>query len=136
MKAKNQEYIMNFLMQSSSLKDLLGILKNISENLDLDYLNPRIKHFKYFQFTFFGLMVKVTSLLEMIIYRAEFLKKEKPELEYTYQELLLIKKKIERAFALIKKNKMVEGKKQIIIAAKEYQLTFDRIIEIFHDDPE
>lgn len=127
---------MNFLMQSSSLKDLLGILKNISENLDLDYLNPRIKHFKYFQFTFFGLMVKVTSLLEMIIYRAEFLKKEKPELEYTYQELLLIKKKIERAFALIKKNKMVEGKKQIIIAAKEYQLTFDRIIEIFHDDPE
>jgi len=136
MKAKNQEYIMNFLMQSSSLKDLLGILKSISENLDLNYLNPKIKHFKYFQFTFFGLMVKATSLLEMMIYRAEFLKKEKPELEYTYQELLLIKKKLDRAFALIKKNKMVEGKKQIIIAAKEYQQTFERIIETFKYEPE
>ena len=71
---QNKRYLLNFLMQSNSLQDLLGILANICENLDLTYLNPRIKHFRYFQFTFFGLIVKVKGLLDMMVFRAEFLK--------------------------------------------------------------
>ena len=62
MKDEYKEYLLNFILQCNSLKDLLDILQNICNNLDLDYLNPQIKHFRYFQFTFFGLMAKAAGL--------------------------------------------------------------------------
>ena len=123
----NKEYILKFLMDGNSLHDLLGILANVSENLDLDYLNPRLKHFRYFQFTFFGLMVKAKGLLEMMVYREEFLKNNDSEFDETYRRLLKLKKTMERAYNLINKNKMVEGKNKIIECSKEYQNIFENI---------
>lgn len=124
---QNKEYLLDFLMKSNSLHDLLGILSNICENLDLNYVNPRIKHFKYFQFTFFGLMVKAKGLLEMIVFRTEFLKNTLDECNEIYLRLIKLKKNIELAYALVNTNKMLEGKNKIIELNREYSEVFENI---------
>jgi len=127
---QNREYLLEFLMKSNSLHDLLGILGNICENLDLAYLNPRIKHFRYFQFTFFGLMVKAKGLLKMMVFRAEFLKNNLSEFNEIYSRLIKLKKNIELAYNLINKNKMLEGKNKIIELNNEYSELFEYIDRI------
>jgi hypothetical protein len=127
---QNKEYLLNFLMKSNSLHDLLEILANVCENLDLDYLNPRIKHFKYFQFTFFGLMARAKSLLEIMIFRAEVLKKDFKEFDEIHSKLMRLRKNIELAYDSIHKNKMLEGKKKIIESNKEYSETFEKIMKM------
>jgi hypothetical protein len=127
---QNKEYLLNFLMQSNSLHDLLGILADICENLNLDYLNPRIKHFRYFQFTFFGLMVKAKGLLDIMIFRAESLKNNFNEFNETYSKLMKLKKNIGLAYDLVHKNKMLEGKNKIIELNKEYPEIFENIVKM------
>lgn len=124
---QNKEYMANLLMQSNSLHDLLGILQSICETLTLTHLNPRIKHFRYFQFTFFGLMVKAKGLLEMIVFKAEFLKQSMPEFEMIYNKLITLQKKMQKAYSFIHSNKMIEGKTEIIECSKEYQNIFEEI---------
>jgi len=124
---QNQSYMLDFLMKSCSLNDLLGILKNICENLDLDYLNPRIKHFRYFQFTFFGLMVKAKGLLDMMIFRSEFLENNVADFKEIHQNLQNLKKGMERAYKLINEKKMDKGKEEIIRVANEYSEVFEII---------
>jgi len=126
----NKDYILDFLMKSSSLKDLLGILSNICENLNLDYLNPRIKHFRYFQFTFFGLLVKAKSLLEMMSFRAEFLKNNISGFEKMYYKLVKLKKSMGQAYSLVHESKMQEGKNKIIEVNKEYSAISEDIKEM------
>jgi hypothetical protein len=127
---QNKEYLLDFLMKSNSLNDLLGILKSICENLDLNYLNPQTKHFRYFQFTFFGLMVKAKGLLEMMVFRAEFLKNNFHEFDETYSKLVKLKKNMELAYNLVNKKKMLEGKNKIIELNKEYLEIFDDIVKM------
>jgi len=124
---QNKKHLLDFLMKSNSLNDLLDILSNICENLNLDYLNPRIKHFRYFQFTFFGLVVKAKSLLEIMVYRAEFLKNQLNEFDGIYLKLTRLKKSIELTYNLVNKNKMLEGKAKIIELNKEYSELFREI---------
>jgi hypothetical protein len=126
---QNKEYLLNFLMQSNSLHDLLRILANICENLDLAYLNPRIKHFKYFQFTFFGLMVKAKGLLEIMMFRAEFLKNNFDEFGEIYLKLMTLKKRMGLAYDSINKKEMIKGKNEIIALNKEYSETFENILK-------
>jgi len=121
---QSKDYVLDFLMKSNSLHDLLGILSNICENLDLSYLNPRIKHFRYFQFTFFGLMVKAKGLLEMMVFRTEFLKNNLDEFNEIYSRLIKLKKNMELAYNLVNKNKMLEGKNKIIELNREYSEVF------------
>jgi len=127
---QDKEYVLSFLMKSNSLHDLLEILANVCENLNLDYLNPKIKHFRYFQFTFFGLMARAKSLLEIMTFRAEFLKKNFKEFDEIHSKLIRLRKNIELAYDSICKNKMLEGKKKIIESNKEYSETFDNILKI------
>ena len=117
-------------MQSNSLHDLLGILANICENLDLTYLNPRIKHFRYFQFTFFGLIVKVKGLLDMMVFRAEFLKNNIYEFDEIFFKLRKLKKNMELTYKSISEKEMAKGKNNIIELNKEYSKTFEDILEI------
>lgn len=123
-KTKSDEYLEIFRMQSYALNELLAILKGICQNLDLSYMNPKIKHFKYFQFTFFGLMVKAKSLLDMMIFKIEFVKSNVAEYEDLYKNLLKLKKNMEAAYNFIYKNKMKEGKNKIIQVAEEYAEIF------------
>jgi len=120
-------HVLDFLMKSNSLHDLLGILANICENLDLSYLNPRIKHFRYFQFTFFGLMVKARSLLDMMAFNSEFLRNNLSEFNEIYSRLNRLKKNMGLAYNLVNKNKMLEGKNKIIELNKEYSEVFGMI---------
>lgn len=129
-KTKTDEYLEVFMMQSYALNELLSILKGICQNLELSYLNPRIKHFKYFQFTFFGLMVKAKSLLDMMIFKIEFVKNHETEYEKLYKELLKIKKNMEAAYQLIYKNKMNEGKHKIMQVADEFSEIFESVTKI------
>ena len=126
-KTKADEYLEVFMMQSYALNELLGILKSICENLDLSYLNPKIKHFKYFRFTFFGLMVKAKSLLDMMIFKMEYVKNNNSKYEKLYKDLLRLKKNMEAVYKLIYKNKMNEGKDKIIQVADEYLKIFDNM---------
>jgi len=127
---RHKEYLLNFLMQSNSLHDLLGILANICENLDLTYLNPRIKHFRYFQFTFFGLIVKVKGLLDMMVFRAEFLKNNIYEFDEIFFKLRKLKKNMELTYKSISEKEMAKGKKNIIELNKEYSKIFEDILKI------
>jgi len=124
---QNREYIAILLMQSSSLHDLLSILQSICESLSLSHLNPRIKHFRYFQFTFFGLMVKAKGLLEMMAFKSEFLKQTIPEFVSTHSSIIRLQKRMQKAYTLIHENKMIEGKAEIIECSKEYQNIFEEI---------
>lgn len=117
-------------MQSNSLHDLLGILANICENLDLTYLNQRIKHFRYFQFTFFGLIVKVKGLLDIMVFRAEFLKNNIYEFDEIFFKLRKLKKNMEIAYKSISEKEMAKGKNNIIELNKEYSKIFEDILEI------
>jgi hypothetical protein len=127
---QNKRYLLNFLMQSNSLHDLLGILANICENLDLTYLNQRIKHFRYFQFTFFGLIVKVKGLLDIMVFRAEFLKNNIYEFDEIFFKLRKLKKNMEIAYKSISEKEMAKGKNNIIELNKEYSKIFEDILEI------
>jgi len=127
---QDKEHVLAFLMQSSSLHDLLEILSNICKNLDLNYLNPRIKHFRYFQFTFFGLIVKAKGLLDMMLFKSEFLEKNLTDFKEIYVKLQNLKKGMEKAYNLINKKKMDEGKKEIIKIDNEYFKIFQIINEI------
>jgi len=124
---QNRQYLLDFLIKSNSLYDLLGILASICENLDLAYLNPRIKHFRYFQLTFFGLMVKAKGLLEMMAFRAEFLKNSHGGFAEIYEGLIRLKTNMDSAYCLVNKNKMLEGKNRIIALNKEYAELFESI---------
>ena len=124
---QTKEYLLDFLMKSNSLNDLLSILANICKNLDLDYLDSRTKHFRYFQFTFFGLMVKAKGLLEMTTYRTEFLRKNIAECNEVHYNLLKLKKEMESAYTSVKNKDMTEGKNKIIEIHKNYLRTFEMI---------
>jgi len=124
---QSKEYLLNLLMYSGSLHDLLGILQSICETLTLTHLNPRIKHFRYFQFTFFGLMVKAKGLLEMMLFKTEFLQQTVSEFMQIHADLSKLQKRMQKAYALIHSNKMIEGKIEIIECSKEYQNIFENI---------
>ena len=130
MKDEYKEYLLNFILQCNSLKDLLDILQNICNNLDLDYLNPQIKHFRYFQFTFFGLMAKAKNLLEMMIFKAEFINKNIIDISEDYQNLIILRGKLERAYSYVKTKKMKDGKNKIIELGEEYTPIFNKIIKL------
>ncbi len=126
---KEKEYFVEFLMKSSSLHDLLEILANICKNLELKYLNPRIKHFRYFQFTFFGLMVKAKGLLEMMSFRAEFLKKTNKDFEDVHLKLIRLKKNMDKTYNTIHNDNMEKGRNDIIKIANEYSNIYDLITD-------
>jgi len=119
--------IVDFLMQSNSLHELLSILEIICQNLDLSYLNPKLKHFKQFQFTFFGLMLRIKSLIEFMLFKLEPIKENHPEYGEIYFRLIELKRKINEADRLINKKKMKEGTSKIIAISKEYSFIFDSI---------
>ncbi|MBN1544002.1 hypothetical protein JW898_00910 [Candidatus Woesearchaeota archaeon] len=130
MKGAEKNYLTSILLLGNSLHELLGILKGICENLDLDYLDPRIKHFKYFQFTFFGLMVKATSLSKRMLLKAEYLEQNHAEFSEICNRIKEIDLSLKKAFELIKKNKMIEGKNRIVKTANQYEQTFEKIEQL------
>lgn len=119
--------LLKFFMHSNSLNELLSIVEIICQNLDLNYLNPRLKHFKQFQFTFFGLMLRVKSLIEFMLFKLEPIKENHPEYEDIYFSLIGLKRKINEADRLINKKKMREGINKIIEIAGEYSKIFEDI---------
>ncbi|MEM4336417.1 MAG: hypothetical protein QXG86_00225 [Candidatus Woesearchaeota archaeon] len=127
---RDKEYILEFLMQGNSLYDSLEILANICENLNLTYLNPRIKHFRYFQFTFFGFIVKVNGIIDRMIFRADFLKNNIPEFGEVYSTLKKLKNNMEMTYKSISEKEMVKGKNQIIELYNDYSKIFAGIIKI------
>jgi len=123
----NKEYCIALLMQGASLKELLGILKSICESLNLKNFNPQLRHSRHFQFTFFGLMVKSRCLLEMMLFRTDFLRKEFDDFKEIHRALSRNYDLIDSAYTLVRKKKMVEGKNKIIECAEEYNKTFEKL---------
>jgi len=123
----NREYCIALLMQSSSLNDLLGILKSICENLNLKNINPQLSQFRHFQFTFFGLMVKSRGLLEMMLLRTDFLRKSIDDFKEIHRELLKSYVAIDNAYTLVRKKKMIEGRNKIIECAEQYNKTHEKL---------
>ncbi|MBN1275264.1 hypothetical protein JXA12_03150 [Candidatus Woesearchaeota archaeon] len=70
-------------------------------------------------------MVKANSLLELMVFRAEFLKESMPEFENTHNKLITLQKRMQKAYSFIHSNNMIEGKAQIIECSKEYQNIFE-----------
>jgi len=129
-----RDHALELYLRAYSLKDLLGILKDICEHTDFINLNPNLKYFKQFRFTFFGLMIKANSLLEMMVYKCEFLKEniDNESLVYLYLELVRLKTHMEKAYNLVFHKKLYEGKNVIIESAKSYDKLFQNIQKIFH----
>lgn len=119
--------LLKFFMHSNSLNDLLEILNNICGQLDLNYLNPRLRHFKYFQFTFFGLMLRARGLLEIMLFRLEPIENNFSEFKKIRVELLNLRKNVQIADNFIKEKKMREGRDKVIEVAEEYSKIFEDI---------
>jgi len=121
------KYLLNFFMQCNSLKDLLEILGNICSILELKYLNKRTKHFQYFQFTFFGLMGRVKTILGYMIFKGESLKEKYAELNDIYSKLQQLQKKVFEIDEFIKNKEMRQAKDKIIEISQEYAKIFEEI---------
>ena len=123
------KFTLEFFMTSRSLNDLLNILQNICENIGLENLNPRLKHFRYFQFTFFGLMLRINSLLEQMIFRLDVLK-DNEDFREIYPKILSFKGRIIECDSLVRGKKMKRAAEDISLAATEYSKIFSDIEKI------
>jgi len=123
------KFTLEFFMTSRSLNDLLNILQNICENIGLENLNPRLKHFRYFQFTFFGLMLRINSLLEQMIFRLDVLK-DSEDFREIYPKILSFKERIIECDSLVRGKKMKRAAEDISLAATEYSKIFSDIEKI------
>ena len=72
-------------------------------------------------------MVKAKGLLEMMVFRTEFLKNNLDEFNEIYSRSIKLKKNMGLAYNLVNKNKMLEGKNKIIELNKEYSELFGMI---------
>ena len=72
-------------------------------------------------------MVKAKGLLEMMVFKTEFLKQTVLEFMQIHADLSKLQKKMQKAYTLIHTNKMIEGKNEIIECSKEYQNIFENI---------
>ena len=125
--ALDDDYILEFLMQSHSLNELLEILSSICQNLDLSYLNPDNRHYRYFSVTFFGLIAKAESLLEKMLFRSEMLRHKMPELNEIHRGLVEMNKKVAYANKLIVNRQIRKGKDTIMELAHEYSIIFNEV---------
>ena len=128
--ALDDDYILEFLMQSHSVNELLDILSSVCQNLDLSYLNPDNRHYRYFSVTFFGLIARADSLLEKMLFRSDALRHKMPELNEVHLSLIDVGKKIKHANNLIVNRQMRKGRETIIEVAHEYSIVFKKITEI------
>ncbi len=124
---RQKEYALHLLMQAGSLNDLLTILKGISEKIKIDEKTKRIKQYKSFRFMFFGLMVKVTGILEKMLFRCEYLKKQLPEFETIYERFRQLQHILWKSYNHIQDNKIIDGKSLLIQAAEQYEQLFEDI---------
>jgi len=114
-------------MQCNSLKDLLEILGNICSILELKYLNKKTKHFQYFQFTFFGLIERVKTILGYVIFKGEVLKEKYFELNNIYLKLQQLQQEVFEIDEFIKNKEMKLAKNKIIEISQEYTKIFEEI---------
>jgi len=128
--ALDDDYILEFLMQSHSLNELLDILGNICQNLDLTYLNTDHRHYRHFSLTVFGLIARAESLLSKMLLRSEILRHHLPQFNEVHLSLLEVDKKIGQAHKLIVDRRMRKGKDMIMEVAHEYSTVFLKIKEI------
>ena len=127
---QQREYLLQLLLQAHSLYALLDILRNISERIKLEESN-RTKEFYAFRFTFFGLIVKIDSLLSLMLFRCEYLSTQQPAFIPIYKELRQLRSLTQSAYEHIRKRHVAEGRKQIIAAAKRYEHINEHLQE-FH----
>ena len=126
----NDRYVLEFLMQSYSLNEFLSILESLCENLEMKYLNPNLKHYRYFNLMFFGVLERSRSLLAKMIFRAEALRRTMPQFSEIHVSLLEFDKNLTAAQVLITNNEMRKGKEKIIEVAHEYPVIFQRISDV------
>ncbi len=122
-----KEYALHLLMQANSLNDLLTILKGISEKINIDEKTKRIKQYKSFRFMFFGLMVKVTGLLEKMLFRCEYLQRQLPEFVTIYEQFQQLQHTLWKSYNHIQDNQIIDGKNLLIQAAEQYEELFEHI---------
>jgi len=126
----DDKYVLEFLMQGYSLNEFLSILESISGTLEMKNLNPHLKHYGYFNTTFFGILARVKSLLERMIFRAESLRRTMPQFTEIHLSLLEFEKNLDHTQSLISNRKMKEGKEKIRQIAHEYPEIYKRITDI------
>jgi hypothetical protein len=119
--------ILQFSLLASSLNELLLSLKIICENLDLEKVNCKTRHFREFRLTFFGLMVKANGILDRMLWQAEFLKENNQESAEIFLNLKKLKKSLNNALSLVERNNLRDAAMQILEAAKEYHEEFKQI---------
>jgi len=107
----------------------LSILENICNNIDMQHLNPDRKYFGYFNLTFFGILARCRSLLEMMIFRAEVMRRKMPQFSRIHVSLLEFDKTLSCTHTLIMDNKMRKGKGKIIEAAHDYSVILKDITD-------
>lgn len=115
-------------MEADSLHNLLNILGNICSNLDLNFLRTKTKSFEHFRFTFFGLLLKVQSLINSILFRLEPLEEKNPKISWIKNELLNVNIYFNEANNLVKSKKMKEAQEKIIFVSNEYEKLFKKIL--------
>ena len=126
---KEREHMVQLLMLSAGLSELLLILKGICENIDLSRINMRVKQYSQFRFTFFGLIVKVNGILERMLFKCERFKNSTDGFNEIFKSISRVKKKMETAYECINNNKMNDSRKLIIESAEEYEKIYGSVCD-------
>ena len=129
MKSKIDFYTLKLFMEADSLHNLLNILGNICSNLDLNFLRTKTKSFEHFRFTFFGLLLKVQSLINSILFRLEPLEEKNSKISWIKNELLEINIYFNEANRMVKLKKMKEAQDKILFISNEYEKLFKKILD-------
>lgn len=124
---KFDTFVSNFLMTASSLDEILDILNNICAQLGINYLNPKNKQYKYFAFTFFGLISRAKTLLELLIDRVEVFKQNTKKFSEIHTKLSKIRIELNSIEKLNKVNRIKESNQKIIETAKAYKKVYKNI---------
>jgi hypothetical protein len=124
---REQDYLDSLRLSANSLNDLLGIINNTLENIDMRKLNPRHKQFNEFRFTFFALMVKANGIADMMMFRADYLRKEDRFIGI-FKGIEKMKYGLKKAHAAINSGHIEEGKRLIKKSYSGYEGLFGEIM--------
>jgi hypothetical protein len=104
----------------NGLYELLSALKLVCENLDLSKVNQRTRHFKDLRFTFLGLLVRASGILQRLILRAEALESVSSRFLSLSKELKSFQYILGDACKHAQNNNIARASVEVIEAAEQF----------------
>ncbi len=127
---QRRQEILEILLHSSSLAELLEIIHNICQNMDISHLNTKTKTFRNFRFIFFGLVSRANTLIDLLLYKCGNLRDSDKSIAGLYPSLKSAKARISEVHASINRNRLSDAASQLIGISRDYVSIHEKLRSI------